>query len=286
MNAPYRAPNLQSDTSMSRAARLDTQKTHYRTIFLSDIHLGTKGCQADKLLSFLKQHSCDRLYLVGDIVDGWRMRSQVYWPQSHSNVVRRFLTLTKRGTKLVYVTGNHDEFLRRYSDLAIGNVELVDEAEHDTLDGRRLLVVHGDQFDVVTRYHRWIAFLGDVGYTALLEVNRWLNVLRSRLGYGYWSLSAFIKHRVKRAVSFISEYEEAILHQCRKEGYDGVVCGHIHHAEISEVQGLTYMNCGDWVESCTALVEDLDGNFHILDWSVPRSEPAILVQLEPERLRA
>jgi UDP-2,3-diacylglucosamine pyrophosphatase LpxH len=271
---------------MSRAARLEPEKTHYRTIFLSDIHLGTKGCQADKLLSFLKQHSCDRLYLVGDIVDGWRMRSQVYWPQSHSNVVRRFLTLTKRGTKLIYVTGNHDEFLRRYSDLEIGNLELVDHAEHDALDGRHLLVVHGDQFDVVTRYHRWVAFLGDQGYTLLLEINRLLNALRGRLGYGYWSLSAYIKQRVKRAVSFISEYEEAILHQCRKEGYDGVVCGHIHHAEISEVHGLTYMNCGDWVESCTALVEDEDGQFRILDWSVPRTEPAVLVELEPERLSA
>jgi len=271
---------------MSSLEHFDSGKTHYRAIFLSDIHLGTRGCQADKLLSFLKQHSCDRLYLVGDIVDGWRMKSQLYWPQSHSDVIRRFLTLAKRGAELIYVTGNHDEFLRRYSDLAIGNLELVDEAEHCAMDGRRLLVVHGDQFDVVTRYHRWVAFLGDRGYTLLLELNRCLNVLRGRFGYGYWSLSAYVKHRVKQAVSFISEYEEAIVHQCRKDGYDGVVCGHIHHAEITELQGVVYMNCGDWVESCTALVEDKNGQFHILDWSGVDADQSVVVQLEAERLRA
>jgi UDP-2,3-diacylglucosamine pyrophosphatase LpxH len=271
---------------MSKLATLDTRKTRYRTIFLSDIHLGTRGCQADKLLAFLKLHKCERLYLVGDIVDGWRMRSQVFWPQSHSNVIRRFLTLAKRGTQLIYVTGNHDEFLRRYSDLVVGNIELVDQAEHRTPDGRRLLVVHGDQFDVVTRYHRWLAFLGDQGYTLLLELNRWLNRLRGRFGYGYWSLSAYVKQRVKRAVSFISEYEEALVHQCRKEGYDGVVCGHIHHAEITQLHGITYMNCGDWVESCTALVEDDDGHFRILDWSDAAVADSGTAPNEPERLRA
>ena len=261
-------------------------KTHYRTIFLSDIHLGTRGCQADRLLSFLKQHSCDRLYLVGDIIDGWRMKSQMYWPQSHSNVLRRFLTLTKRGTEVIYVTGNHDEFLRKYSDMAIGNLHLVDRFEHRAATGERLLVVHGDEFDVITRYHRWVAFLGDIGYTMLLELNRHFNRARSRLGLGYWSLSAWIKRRVKRAVSFIGEFEEAIVHQCRKEGYDGVICGHIHHAEIRDLDGTRYLNCGDWVESCTALVEDANGRFLIVDWS---REPAIadnVVALEPERLRA
>ncbi len=271
---------------MSRLVRPATGKTHYRTIFLSDIHLGTRGCQAERLLTFLKQHSCDRLYLVGDIVDGWRMRSQTYWPQSHSNVIRRFLTLAKRGTRVIYVTGNHDEFLRRYSDLVVGNLTLVDRAAHDTPDGRRLLVVHGDQFDVVTRYHRWIALLGDRGYTLLLESNRCLNALRGRFGYGYWSLSAYVKQRVKRAVSFIGDYEEAIVHQCRKEGFDGVVCGHIHHAEITQLHGVTYMNCGDWVESCTALVEDDDGAFHILDWSAAPPALARRAPNEPQRLRA
>jgi len=251
---------------MNHANLREPGKTHYRTIFLSDIHLGTKGCQADRLLDFLKQHTCDELYLVGDIIDGWRMKSSIYWPQAHSNVLRRFLTLTKRGTRLVYVTGNHDEFLRRYSDLAIGNIELVDEAVHETADGRRLLVVHGDEYDVITRYHRWVAWLGDMGYTLMLELNRHFNALRSRFGYGYWSLSAWVKHRVKRAVSFISEFEEAVAHHCRKQGYDGVVCGHIHHAEIRDLQGVRYLNCGDWVESCTALVEDEHGEFRIVDW--------------------
>jgi UDP-2,3-diacylglucosamine pyrophosphatase LpxH len=251
---------------MTRQNLREPGKTHYRAIFLSDIHLGTRGCQADRLLHFLKQNTCDRLYLVGDIVDGWRMRSSIYWPQAHSDVLRRFLTLCKRGSRLVYVTGNHDEFLRKYSDLLIGNLELVDEAVHHAADGRRLLVVHGDEYDVVTRYHRWVAFLGDQGYTLLLWLNRYFNVLRNRFGYGYWSLSAWIKQRVKRAVSFISEFEEAIAHQCRKQGYDGVICGHIHHAEIRSLQGTTYMNCGDWVESCTALVEDEQGRFRILEW--------------------
>jgi UDP-2,3-diacylglucosamine pyrophosphatase LpxH len=275
---PMTSPNLR-----------EPGKTHYRTIFLSDIHLGTKGCQSEVLLHFLKHHTCDRLYLVGDIVDGWRMKSSIYWPQAHSDVLRRFLTLCKRGTRLIYVTGNHDEFLRKYSDLVIGNLEVVDEAVHITADDRRLLVVHGDEFDVVTRYHRWVAFLGDIGYTLLLGLNRYFNALRSRLGYGYWSLSAWIKHRVKRAVSFISEFEDAIAHQCRKRGFDGVVCGHIHHAEIRDLDGTTYMNCGDWVESCTALVEDEHGRFHILDWSRNASMGEVVplpLDAEPERLSA
>jgi UDP-2,3-diacylglucosamine pyrophosphatase LpxH len=274
---------------MTKQGLREPGKTHYRAIFLSDIHLGTKGCQAERLLHFLKHHTCDRLYLVGDIVDGWRMRSSIYWPQAHSDVLRRFLTLCKRGTRLIYVTGNHDEFLRKYSDAVIGNLELVEQAVHVTADGRRLLVIHGDEYDVITRYHRWVAFLGDQGYTLLLWLNRYFNALRSRLGYGYWSLSAWIKQRVKRAVSFISEYEEAIVHQCRKEGYDGVVCGHIHHAEIRDLEGTTYMNCGDWVESCTALVEDEQGRFRILDWGRHTGYGELIplpLQAQPERMSA
>ena len=271
---------------MDEAFRNESDKTHYRTIFLSDIHLGTRGCQADQLLSFLKNHSCDELYLVGDIIDGWRLRSQLYWPQSHSNVLRRFLTLAKRGTRVVFVTGNHDEFLRKYSDITLGNLELVNRAVHRTADGRRLLVVHGDEFDVVTRYHRWIAFLGDVGYNALLELNRYFNRLRVQFGYGYWSLSAWVKHRVKRAVSYIGDYEDALVHQCRREGFDGVVCGHIHHAEIRDLNGVHYMNCGDWVESCTALVEDKNGRFSLLDWSMQPVSNSNVLDLEIERLRA
>ncbi len=271
---------------MSTPRSSDPAKTHYRTIFLSDIHLGTKGCQADRLLDFLKQHSCDRLYLVGDIIDGWRMQaSGIYWPQEHNNVLRRFLTLMKRGTEVHFVTGNHDEFLRKYSPMEIGNLRVVDESVHTTADGKRLLVIHGDQFDVVTRYHRWLAWLGDVGYTRLLELNRCFNKLRNRFGYGYFSLSAWIKHRVKKAVNFIGDFEETVAHQCRKRQFDGVVCGHIHHAEISDFDGVTYMNCGDWVESCTALVEDQNGRFQILDWSRPKVTENI-VDFEPERLSA
>ena len=251
--------------------RQDRHKTFYRTIFLSDIHLGTKGCQAEKLIDFLKLHACDRLVLVGDIIDGWRMKSGIYWPQAHTNVLRRFLTLTKRGTEVVFVTGNHDEFLRRYSGIELGNLKLVDKYIHVTGDGRTCLVVHGDEFDVITRYHRWIAWLGDIGYTILLELNRHINRFRSRFGYGHWSLSAWVKHKVKRAVGFISDFETAVAHSCRKEGYDSVICGHIHHAEITDIQGIRYMNCGDWVESCTALVEDESGEFRIIDWA---SEPA------------
>lgn len=242
-------------------------RRHYPTLFLSDIHLGTRGCQAELLLGFLKVHSCDRLYLVGDIIDGWRMKSGVYWPQTHSNVLRRFLTLTKRGTEVIFVTGNHDEFLRSYSDLQLGNIRLVDEAIHKTRDGRELLVVHGDQYDVVTRYYRWIAFLGDVAYTILLELNTWLNRLRRRWGYGYWSLSAWLKHRVKQAVNFIGEFEGALIRTCQRRNLDGVVCGHIHHAEARPIEGAMYYNCGDWVESCTALAEDESGAIHVINWA-------------------
>ena len=242
-------------------------RNHYRTIFLSDIHLGAKGCQADLLTSFLKAHTCDRIYLVGDIVDGWRLKSSFHWPQSHNNVLRRFLTMVKRGSRLTYVTGNHDEFLRRFSPVSLGNIEIVDQAVHETADGKRLLVVHGDQFDVVTRYHRWLAFLGDIGYHLLLGLNRHLNVARRLLGFGYWSLSAWVKNRVKKAVNHVSDFAGAVSFECRRGGFDGVVCGHIHRAEISDVGGIRYMNCGDWMESCTALVEDQAGVFRVIDWA-------------------
>ena len=258
---------------------------HHRAIFLSDIHLGTKGCQAERLASFLKMNTCDQLYLVGDIIDGWRLKSGFYWPQSHSNVVRRFLTAAKRGTEVIYVTGNHDEFLRRYSDMQIGNLQIVDRAAHTAADGRQLLVVHGDEFDVITRYHRWIAFAGDLGYALLLHSNRYVNVVRRKLGYGYWSLSAWLKHRVKRAVNFISEFEVAIARQCRLDGFSGVICGHIHHAEIRDLEGVSYMNCGDWVESCTALVEDAQGKFSIVRWPEATATEAEVIAF-PERARA
>lgn len=237
-----------------------------RSLWISDVHLGTKGCQAEALKRFLKQHECDHLYLVGDIVDGWRLRSRVFWPQSHTDVIRRILTKAKRGTRVVVVTGNHDEFLRRYTDLELGNVTICDEASHDTERGDHLLIIHGDQYDGIVTAHRWLAFLGDKSYAFLLVLNRWVNRFRERFNYPYWSLSAAVKHRVKRAVSYIYEFEQAVAWDCRRRGYDGVVCGHIHHAEIRAIDGITYYNCGDWVESCSALIEHTDGRIEVCRW--------------------
>lgn len=247
-------------------------KNKVRTIWISDTHLGSKGCQAEALAAFLKHYQCEKLYLVGDIIDGWRMRKKAYWPQTHTNVIRRILTLAKRGTEVHYITGNHDEFLRRYSDSTFGHISLTNHAVHDTADGRKLMVVHGDEFDVVVRYHRWLAVLGDHGYNFLLNVNYWFNRLSTRLGYDYWSLSAFVKQRVKKAVQYIGDFEEALAKTCDQKGYDGVICGHIHHAEIRAINNIQYMNCGDWVESCTALVEDQTGQIRLVHWLEERQQ--------------
>lgn len=238
----------------------------YRSIFISDVHLGSRGAKADYLSHFLKYNQCEKLYLVGDIIDGWRLKKRIFWPQEHTNVLRRILTKSKRGTDVVYVTGNHDEFLRRYSGVDLGNIELCDQAEHFTARGERLLVIHGDKYDSVIQTRKWLAILGDWGYETLVVANRYFNRVRRRFGMGYWSLSAYIKHRVKSAVSFITAFEEAVVKDCKKKGYSGVVCGHIHHPEIREIQGVDYYNCGDWVESCTAIVETLDGELKLLQW--------------------
>tara|TARA_E500000081_G_scaffold126276_1_gene133357 strand:+ start:679 stop:1485 length:807 start_codon:yes stop_codon:yes gene_type:complete len=241
--------------------------SHYKTIWLSDIHLGTKGCQAEKLLDFLYEYSCDKIYLVGDIIDGWRLSQNFYWPQSHSNVVRRLLSFSKKGTEIIFITGNHDEFLRSFSPLNLGNIKVLDEAVHTTEDGKEILVIHGDQYDVVTKYSRSIAVLGSVGYEMLMTFNRFWNVIRKIFGYkNYWSLSAFVKYKVKSAVNFISDFEETLALACKKKGYEGVISGHIHHAEIRKIHGIDYMNCGDWVESCTALVEKQDGVIEIIQY--------------------
>ncbi|AXQ30789.1 UDP-2,3-diacylglucosamine diphosphatase [Solimonas sp. K1W22B-7] len=244
------------------------QKTHYRTIWISDVHLGTAGCKADHLTDFLKAHTCDTLYLVGDIIDGWKLTGGWFWPQEHTNVVRKILTKAKRDTQVVYITGNHDEFLRKFVDyrLEVGNIRLLNEAIHITADGRRLLVTHGDFFDVITRYHKWIAMAGDALYENTMRFNYWFNRGRSLLGMRYWSLSAFAKQHVKTAVSVVSTFEDSLAHECRRRKLDGVVCGHIHHAEARKIEGVDYYNCGDWVESCTALAEDQNGNISILRW--------------------
>ena len=238
----------------------------YRSIWISDVHLGTRGCKADFLLDFLKHTESEHLYLVGDIVDGWRLRRSWYWPQAHNDVVQKILRKARKGTDVVFVPGNHDEFARGYTEHSFGDIKVVAQAIHTTADGRRLLVLHGDAFDGVVKYAKWLAHLGDWAYTLALSVNHWFNLIRRRLGYSYWSLSAYLKHKVKNAVQFIDDYEQTIVEEARRQGVDGVVCGHIHHAELRLVDGILYANDGDWVESCTALVEHMDGRLEIVHW--------------------
>lgn len=250
------------------ARKNEAKLKQYRSIWISDVHLGTPGCKAEHLVDFLKHTECENLYLVGDIIDGWKLQGGWFWPQEHTNVVRKVLTKSKRGTKVYYVTGNHDEFLRKFVGfgLAIGNIRIVNEHVHTTADGRRLLVTHGDAFDVITRYHRWVALIGDTAYDLTMRANDRLNQLRRLLGMRYWSLSAFAKQSVKNAVNIVSEFEQSVARECRRRGLDGVVCGHIHHAEIRDIDGIQYLNSGDWVESCTALAEDFNGRIEIIRW--------------------
>lgn len=240
---------------------------HYRAIWISDVHLGTRGCKAEFLLDFLKNTESDTLYLVGDMIDGWRLRRSWYWPQSHNDVVQKLLRKARKGTKVIFVPGNHDEFARGYLDFAFGEVAVLPEAVHETADGRRLLVMHGDQFDGVVQYAKWLAHLGDHAYTFALTVNQWFNAIRRLLGYEYWSLSAYLKNKVKNAVQFIGNFEQAMAEVAKHRGVDGVVCGHIHHAELRQIGSVWYANDGDWVESCTALVEHHDGRLEILRWT-------------------
>ncbi len=255
-------------------------KRRYRTVWISDIHLGTRGCNAEMLLDFLRAIDCETLYLVGDIVDGWRLRKGWYWPDAHNEVVRRVLKLAHRGTHVVLVAGNHDEMLRPYAGMSFGGVEVALEAIHQTADGRRLLITHGDGFDTVVLYARWLAFLGDKAYSVLLRLNVVLNAVRRRLKLPYWSLSAYLKKRVKNAVQFIGAFEDAVAHAARDRQVDGVVCGHIHSAEIRQIGDVTYYNDGDWVESCTALVEDHTGAMSIVDWAAEHRAAALAPQGE------
>jgi UDP-2,3-diacylglucosamine pyrophosphatase LpxH len=247
---------------------------HVRTVWISDLHLGTPGCQAVALLEFLRTVDCQTLYLVGDIIDGWQLRRQWYWPQSHNDVVQKVLRKARKGTRVIFVPGNHDEFARRYVLHNFGGVDVVDDCIHPLLDGRRLWITHGDLFDGVVQHARWLAYLGDTFYDWALELNRHFNSLRARLKMPYWSLSGYLKLRVKRAVSFISNFECALAREAKRRGVDGVVCGHIHHAEMRMIDGVLYANDGDWVESLTALVEHLDGRLELLDWSRQRATPA------------
>ena len=237
-----------------------------RAIWISDVHLGTPGCQADCLLDFLRHHESDVLYLVGDIVDGWQLRKGWFWPQSHNDVVQKILRKSRKGTRVVYVAGNHDEVARQFLGMRFGDIEIVDEVVHPLLDGRKLWVIHGDLFDGVLQHARWLALLGDSLYTLILKLNKWFNAIRHRMGFSYWSLSQYLKHKVKKAVNFITEFEHAVVNEARRRGFQGVVCGHIHKAEMREVDGLLYCNDGDWVESLTALVETADGHLELVHW--------------------
>jgi UDP-2,3-diacylglucosamine pyrophosphatase LpxH len=259
-----------------------TVSRHFRAIWISDVHLGTIGCKAEFLLDFLKHTESEYLYLVGDMIDGWRLRRGWYWPQAHNDVVQKFLRKARKGTKVVFVPGNHDSFARDYIDFDFGQIEVRDEAIHETVDGRQLLVIHGDQFDGIINYAKWLALLGDWAYTLALRLNRWFNAIRAFFGFRYWSLSAYLKYKVKNAVRFIANFEAAVAQMARRRGVDGVVCGHIHHAEIRDIDGILYCNDGDWVESCTALVEHVDGRFEIVRWAEMR-HPARPALHQPEK---
>ncbi len=265
--------------SLPDAGLIDDAATHrYRAIWISDVHLGTPGCKAEFLLDFLKHCDCDTLYLVGDVIDGWRLRKGWTWRQSHNDVVQKILRKARKGTRVIYVPGNHDEFAREYVGHAFGGIDVVAEAVHVTADGKRLLVTHGDLFDGVVLHAKWLALLGDSLYTFILVLNHWFNRVRARCGFGYWSLSQYLKHRVKDAVTFIADFEQALVDEARRRGFDGVVCGHIHKAEIRTVDGILYCNDGDWVESLTALVEDRHGKLSIVEWRERRAserEPAV-----------
>ena len=247
---------------------VDAIKTKYRTIFVSDFHLGTKHARADLLLHFLKNTECEKLYLVGDIIDNWALKRKWYWDQSHNDVLQKILRKARKGTKVVYIPGNHDEKFRSFTSLNFGEIQVRMNDIHTTVDGKRYLILHGDEFDGVVLYARWLAHLGDRAYSLAITSNSYFNWLRRGLNLPYWSLSAFLKRRVKRAVEFVGNFEEAVVRKAANKGVDGVVCGHIHTPEMRMINGIHYCNDGDWVETCSALVEHENGRLELLDWSV------------------
>ena len=257
-----------------------------RSIFISDVHLGSHACQADRLLEFLREYTAEHLYLIGDIIDFWAMSRGIAWSGAQNTVVQKLLRRARHGERVVYIPGNHDEALRDYVDTDFGNIRVVMEYVHMTADGRRLLLIHGDEYDQVTRYHRWVAVLGDMSYNLLVRLNTWLSRLRRRLGVaGYWSLAGYAKRKVKTAIGFMFDFEDSVIRAVRERGLDGVVCGHIHWAKIKDVQGILYANCGDWVDSCTAIVQDFDGQLPLLHWAVSGTQlPLPLSPLPSEAL--
>ncbi|MDB5774282.1 MAG: Ser/Thr protein phosphatase family protein UDP-2,3-diacylglucosamine hydrolase-like protein [Herbaspirillum sp.] len=238
----------------------------FRTIWISDVHLGTTGCQAGRLLQFLRATESETLYLVGDIIDGWQLKRRWYWDQKHNNVVQTVLKKARKGTNVVFVPGNHDESVRQFIDLDFGGIKIRDELVHITADGKRMLVLHGDRFDGVIACAKWLAYVGDNMYTMVLKFNQWFNTWRARAGLPYWSLSQYLKLKVKNAVSYISSFENALAAEAARKGLDGVICGHIHKPEIRDIDGIKYCNDGDWVESLSALIEEASGELRLVTW--------------------
>lgn len=257
--------NWQSNSELDDSQE-ESYKSSVRAIFISDLHLGTTGCQASALLDFLKTYSSEQLYLVGDIIDGWQLRRRWYWPQAHNDVIQKLLRKVRKGCKVIYVPGNHDEFAREFLGHSFGGIEIVEEAVHETIDGRKFWVIHGDYFDGVIQCAKWLAYVGDNLYEFTLKLNRYLTSLRTRLGLPYWSLSQYLKYKVKTAVNYVLSFEQAVAAEASRRGLNGVICGHIHHAEIRDINGVTYCNDGDWVESLTALVEHFDGSIELIHW--------------------
>ena len=262
-----------------------------RAIFISDVHLGTRACQAESLLAFLREHESEYLYLLGDIIDFWAMSRSVQWAGAHNTVVQKVLRRARHGCKVFFIPGNHDEALREYAGVAFGDIRVESEWIHETLDGRRYWLVHGDEYDQVTRHHRWVAVLGDVGYNALVRINLVLSRVRRLLRRpGYWSLAGYAKQKVKKAVSFIFDFENAVAHAAAQRGVDGVVCGHIHSAADRRIGNVRYLNCGDWVDTCSAVVEHFDGRIEVVHWGVQgaaaRPAPLALPALPSRALAA
>ena len=255
------------DTPTDYEPQMNAEPRRYRALFISDIQLGSKACQAEAFLEFLRYHSTPRIYLVGDIVDLWRIRRGIYWPQPHNDVLQKLLRQVRKRTELIYIPGNHDEAMREYCGSHFGGIAIERQTIHEGADGRRYLIMHGDEFDMVVCYAKWLAFLGDWSYELALWFNTQLNVARRWFGMPYWSLSAYLKHKVKRAVNYIGEFEHALAQEARRNGVQGVVCGHIHHAAMRQVEDVIYINTGDWVESCTAVVETEEGVFKIVRWN-------------------
>lgn len=255
-----------------------------RTLFLSDIHLGTRACQAENLLAFIKGYECENLFLVGDIIDFWAMSRSVHWPAAHNTVVQKILKKARHETRVVLIPGNHDELLREHIDSNFGDVHLMREHVHTAADGKRYLVLHGDEYDQITALARWVSVLGDISYSVLIHINRMLSWFRRKLGLsGHWSLADYAKRNVLQAVSFISDFEKAVARTAAQRGLDGVICGHIHTAALRKVENITYINCGDWVDSCTAVVEHLDGRMELVRW-VPEARTASEAEGKVEQL--